>query len=332
VSFFGIRFDFRNPEIAGTTMTERYSAALDMCEWADRLGFVTVAISEHHGSPDGYLPSPAIMAAAIAARTKEIRIQIAALIAPFHDPLRIAEDLAVVDVLSAGRLDLIVANGYVPAEFAMFGTPVKDRVKRTTETVGALKQAWTGEPFEHRGRTVQVTPMPHQPGGPQVSLGGSTEPAARRAARIADGFMPSTPEVWTSYRDEMEKLGKPDPGEYPGGDTSVIHLALDVDQGWKELAPFAMHEVNAYGKWMEEGGTSATGGYKPVDDADTLRATGQYRVLTPDDLVAEIQAKGPFGFTMFHPLVGGMPPDLGWQSLRLFETDVLPQLGDGDEG
>jgi alkanesulfonate monooxygenase SsuD/methylene tetrahydromethanopterin reductase-like flavin-dependent oxidoreductase (luciferase family) len=70
VSFFGLRFDFRNPDFAGTTMAERYEAALDMAEWADRLGFVIIVLSEHHGSDDGYLPSPLVMAAAIAAPSR----------------------------------------------------------------------------------------------------------------------------------------------------------------------------------------------------------------------------------------------------------------------
>jgi alkanesulfonate monooxygenase SsuD/methylene tetrahydromethanopterin reductase-like flavin-dependent oxidoreductase (luciferase family) len=326
MSLFGLRFDLRNPAFAGTTMSERYRAAIEMSEWADALGFVVIVVSEHHGSDDGYLPSPLTMAAAIAARTERARIQIAALIAPFHDPIRLAEDIAVVDQISGGRLDVIVANGYVPAEFEMFGVALSDRVNRTTETVATLRQAWTGEPFVFRGHGAHVTPTPHQPGGPKITLGGSTEPAARRAARIADGFMPSNPDIWDAYRDEMAKTGKPDPGPSPAGDTSAFYLARDVEAGWAEYAPYALHEMNSYGSWMAEAGLGAAGGYVPVADADALRATGQYRVLTPEDFLEEMRAKGPFGFAMFHPLVGGVPPDMAWKSLRLFEEEVLPHL------
>lgn len=195
MSLFGLRFDFRNPDFAGTTMAERYEAALDMAEWADRLGFVIIVLSEHHGSDDGYLPSPLAMAAAMAARTKQARIRIAALIAPFHDPLRVAEDVAVVDLLSNGRLDLVVANGYVPGEFAMFGCELSDRVRRTTESVATMKQAWTGEPFEFRGRTVQIRPTPAQPGGPPVILGGSGPNVLKRVIAYGDGWMPNRGEV-----------------------------------------------------------------------------------------------------------------------------------------
>jgi alkanesulfonate monooxygenase SsuD/methylene tetrahydromethanopterin reductase-like flavin-dependent oxidoreductase (luciferase family) len=329
VSFFGLRFDLRNPEFAGTTMAERYEAALDMAEWADRLGFVVIVLSEHHGSDDGYLPSPLAMAAAMAARTKQARIRVAALIAPFHDPLRLAEDIAVVDLVSNGRLDIVLANGYVPGEFAMFGCDLSERVRRTTEAVTTLKQAWTGEPFEFRGRVVQVRPAPAQPGGPKIVLGGSGPKAARRAARIADDFMPSDGSLWDVYREEVLAQGRPDPGPYVGGDTSAFHVALDAEQGWKEYAPFAMHEVNAYGEWMASAGIGIEGGYVSTDDADALRTTGQYRVLTPDDLAAEIRAKGELGFTLFHPMVGGVPPEMAWESLHLFEHEVLPRLAQG---
>jgi alkanesulfonate monooxygenase SsuD/methylene tetrahydromethanopterin reductase-like flavin-dependent oxidoreductase (luciferase family) len=326
MALFGIRFDFRNPPIAGTTMTERYRAALDMVEWADGHEFVIAVLSEHHGADDGYLPSPLTMAAAMAARTESIRIEIAAIVASFHDPLRLAEDAAVVDLISGGRLDLVVANGYVGTEFAMFDRPQSERATRLTEAVRTMRQAWTGEPFEFRGRTVRVTPTPHQDGGPHILLGGSSEPAARRAARIGDGFLPSSPELWASYREEMLRLGKPDPGPYFGADTSFFHLASDVEQGWAAIAPYALHEMNAYGRWMTEAGVGAIGGYHEVGDSNSLRETGQYRVLRPDDLVADLKEKGPAGFAMFHPMMGGIPPDLAWQSLRLFEREVLPRL------
>jgi alkanesulfonate monooxygenase SsuD/methylene tetrahydromethanopterin reductase-like flavin-dependent oxidoreductase (luciferase family) len=321
---FGIRFDLRNPAFAGVSMADRYRATLDMVEWAERLGAMFAGLSEHHGSADGYLPSPLPMAAAIAARTSTIPINIAALIAPFHDPLRLAEDAAVVDLLSEGRLGLIVAGGYVRSEFEMFGVPMAERAARVREAVTTLKAAWTGEPFEYRGRTVQITPAPAQPGGPKLTLGGSSEAAARRAARIADGFLPSDPRFWAFYQDECVKLGKPDPGPYAGGGTAVVTLAEDPERGWEECAPYFLHEMNAYGAWQAEDDVQTT--YRQVQDAEELRATGQYRVLTPEAYAAELREAGPFGFAMLHPMVGGIPPALAWESLRLFEDRVLRAL------
>ncbi|MFJ9380923.1 LLM class flavin-dependent oxidoreductase [Streptomyces sp. NPDC101455] len=318
---FALRFDFRNPDFAGTTMADRYAAALDMAEWADGLGCARITVSEHHGSPDGYLPSPVQMLAAMAARTSDVRFLVAALIAPFHDPLCLAEEMIVLDNLSRGRADLIVAGGYVHEEFALFDVPMDERPRRVTETVATLKAAFTGEPFQYRGRTVHLTPAPFRPGGPVVSLGGSTEPAARRAARIADGFIPSVPEVWEFYRDEVQKLGRPDPGPSPIGKNQVVALAEDPDKGWEQMAPFFLHETNAYGVWQAQDNLAAP--FHTVTDVDRFRQTGQYRVLTPEQLVAELKSSSR-PFTQLHPLCGGLPPELAWSSLRLFEREVLP--------
>jgi alkanesulfonate monooxygenase SsuD/methylene tetrahydromethanopterin reductase-like flavin-dependent oxidoreductase (luciferase family) len=319
--YFGLRFDFRNPQMADTTMADRYAAALDMAAWADRLGCLSIAVSEHHGSPDGYLPSPIPMLAAMAARTTDVRFTIAALIAPFSDPLRLAEDLIVLDILSRGRVDLVVAGGYVHEEFAMFDVPMKERGRRVTELVAVLRAAFAGESFEYRGRTVRITPAPCRPGGPSITLGGSSKVAAVRAARIADGFIPSVPEVWTFYRDEIQRLGRPDPGPCPIGPNVVVALAVDPEEGWEKMAPFFLHETNAYGVWQAQDDIASP--FHGVVDVDELRATGQYRVVTPEQFVEE-QRASEFPFAMFHPMCGGMPIELGWSSLRLFEDLVLP--------
>jgi alkanesulfonate monooxygenase SsuD/methylene tetrahydromethanopterin reductase-like flavin-dependent oxidoreductase (luciferase family) len=318
---FGLRFDFRNPPFAGTTMADRYAAGLEMAEWADRLGCASIAVCEHHGSADGYLPSPVPIIAAMAARTKRVPFTIAALIAPFNDPLRVAEDLLVLDHLTRGRVEVIVAGGYAEAEFAMFGVPTGERPRRVTEMVSTLRSAFSGEPFEFRGRTVRLTPAPFRSGGLRVTMGGSSEPAARRAARIGDGFVPSDPAVWDFYRDEMRKLGKDDPGPWVMGDTRIVALAEDPDEGWEKLAPFFLWENNAYGAWRPDEAVAT--GYDEVADLDALRRTGRYRVLRPEVFVEELK-ESPLPFTVLNPLCGGTPPELAWESLRLFERKVLP--------
>ncbi len=318
---FAMRFDFRNPELAGTTMAERYDTALEIAEWADRLGCVSIAISEHHGSADGYLPSPLTIVAAMAARTTTVQFSVAALIAPFYDPIRLAEDMLVLDNLSKGRVDLIVAGGYVGEEFVMYGVPRKERVARVKEVVSTLRGAFNGAPFEYRGRTVHLTPHPYRTGGIGITMGGSSEAAARRAARIADGFIPSVPEVWDYYRDEVQILGRPDPGPSIVGENRVVALATDAEAGWEQMAPFFLHECNAYGAWQDQEQVASP--YRVMENVEQLRASGGYAVLTPDELIREVK-EAPFPFTMLHPLCGGMPPELAWSSLRLFETEVLP--------
>jgi alkanesulfonate monooxygenase SsuD/methylene tetrahydromethanopterin reductase-like flavin-dependent oxidoreductase (luciferase family) len=198
---------------------------------------------------------------------------------------------------------------------------MNERARRVTEAVTTLKAAFSDAPFEFRSRSVRVTPAPFRPGGPTVLLGGSSEPAARRAARIADGFIPSVPEVWAFYRDEVLTLGRPDPGPCPIGGTEVLALALDPEKGWEQMAPFFLHETNAYGLWQAQDDIASP--YRTVADIDDLRGTGQYRVLTPDQFVEEHRASA-FPFANLHPLCGGMPIEMAWSSLRLFEQDVLP--------
>jgi alkanesulfonate monooxygenase SsuD/methylene tetrahydromethanopterin reductase-like flavin-dependent oxidoreductase (luciferase family) len=290
-----------------------------MAEWGDGLGVSCITMSEHHGSPDGNLPSPLPALAAMATRTKNARLQAAALVAPFHDPIRLAEQIAVVDLISGGRLDIVIGGGFSKHDFEMFGVDMSERPKRITELVTTLRQAFTGEPFQFRGRTVRVTPMPHQPGGPAIMMGGNSEPAARRAARIGDGFVPSLPECWDFYRDELVKLGKPDPGPLGVADSTHVSLTdCDPDTAWKELAPYFLHEWNAHLLRYADP-------FIPETNPDVLKASGRYRVLTPEQYLQELEAShNPF--PRFNPMCGGIPPELGWRTLRLFEERVLPHL------
>jgi alkanesulfonate monooxygenase SsuD/methylene tetrahydromethanopterin reductase-like flavin-dependent oxidoreductase (luciferase family) len=318
-----LRFDLRNPAFAGVSTEDRLRAALDMAAWADERGGVSISISEHHCSPDGYLPSPVVFAAALAARTRNVRISIGALVAPLYDPIRLAEDLAVLDNLSGGRIDLVLGNGYVAEEFEMFGVPLAERGRRTTELVETLRRAWTAEPFEFRGRAAHVTPAPHQPGGPRLVLGGSSDGAARRAARIGDGYVPVSGDSWAAYQKEMLRLGKADPGPHRGGMFVTTFLASDPEATMTQLLPYFVHETNAYGRWLDDAGME--GPYKQRT-AEQVRTEGQYRVITPEEHAAELRAMGEMAVAFFHPMAGGVPPELAWESLRLYETEVLPAL------
>jgi alkanesulfonate monooxygenase SsuD/methylene tetrahydromethanopterin reductase-like flavin-dependent oxidoreductase (luciferase family) len=321
---FGMRFDLRNPPMAGVSMDKRYSALLDMAEWAEQRGGVAVILCEHHGSDDGYLPNPLLMAAGVAARTRAIRIGIASLVGPFHDPLRLAEDLAVLDNLAQGRIDVIISGGYALHEFEMFGIPPAERGKRMVRLFDTLKTAWTGEPFAFDGRVVRVTPAPYRAGGPPLTMGGSSEAAARRAARIADAFLPSEPRFWDFYVDECAKLGKADPGPNMSSGASTVYVADDVERAWSELGPYFLHESTSYASWGQTAGVANP--YRLAADVDELRASGLYRILTPQACVEELTGMGDLAFTLLHPMVGGIPPARAWEMLELFERSVLPAV------
>jgi len=316
------RFDMRAPSF-GTDRTRLYHEMLEMVSWGDEHGFTQVRISEHHGVADGYLPAPLIAAAAIAARTEHLRIGIAALVLTLHNPVSVAEQLAVLDHISRGRLDVTLAAGYVPSELAMFGVDARQRGTLIEENLRVLRAAWSGEEFEYLGRRMRVTPRPLQKPHPPLWLGGSTAAAARRAARQGIGFDTHLKELHAQYADEARRLGFTPTAAMNFGPT-FLHVTEDPQGDWARIAPHALHETNAYGRWAAEAGLDSS--YKAVDSADALRAQGGYAVVTPEQCIELARNLGATGTLLFHPLMGGMDPDLSWKSLRLFERRVLPQI------
>jgi len=184
-------FDLRSRPGAATH-SEMAAAAIEMCRWADALPGAnsTVGFPEHHGSQDGYLPSPIVMASAVAGATRRMRITVILLV-PFYEPIRLAEDLAVLDLVSEGRVTVVAGAGYVPFEFSMLGVDPATRGARLEETVEFLKVAWQGEELEHRGRRMRVTPRPFHDGRPVLMMSGSSKAATRRAARVAPNWRPA---------------------------------------------------------------------------------------------------------------------------------------------
>jgi alkanesulfonate monooxygenase SsuD/methylene tetrahydromethanopterin reductase-like flavin-dependent oxidoreductase (luciferase family) len=296
-----------------------------MSVWGEQHGAVTVVLSEHHASPDGYLPSPLILAAAIAARTSTVPITVAALLVPLHDPVRLAEDMAVLDVMSRGRVMYVAGLGYRPEEYAMFGRSLGERGSRMEECLTVMLRAWSGEEFEFDGRTVRVTPKPATPGGPFLMYGGGSRAAARRAARFGLGFFA---QAWAAgledaYRDECARIGK-EPGMcmLPArGSATTIFVAEDVDRAWEKIGPFMLHDARMYASWLHDAPAASKSTAVTID---ALRAEGgAYRVLTPDQAVEYARASGALAL---HPLCGGCPPELAWETLDLVADRVLPAL------
>ena len=323
-----MRIDIRGAGIAASS-PELCAAAIDQAVWADENGFDAILFAEHHGTADGYLPSPMIMAAAVAARTKRIRLQLGALILPLSNPLRIAEDVAVLDNISNGRVDITVGVGYVPSEFAMMGVDMKKRPSLTEEGITTLRRAFTGEPFEFRGRKVRVTPKPVQPGGPEIMHAGAVPASALRAARFCDGFFPTvvTPELLAIYRDECARVGKPVGRIVDMTGPSSIHVSHNPERDWPRVAPHMMHEINTYGRWSRESGTLTNYTFPEAKDIAGLKAIGAHHVFTPDECLAFLQNKRANNTSfLFNPLCGGIHPDIAWESLRLMEHEVLPRF------
>lgn len=321
-----VSFDMRSPEWAAPTH-ELYRAAIEMAAFVDRIGADHIGLMQHHGAEDGYLPQPFVLAGGMAAVTSRIRFILGAVILPLHDPLELAEQIAIVDLMSQGRLNVIFGAGYVPSEFAMFRKSLKDRAKLMDEGIEIILRALRGERFEHEGRPIFVRPLPVQEPEDIVLVGGGVPASAKRAARFGVGFGPMKAELVDIYLSECERLGhrprtyfRPVPGM-----PLAIHLCEDPDAGWDAIAPHAVHVITGYAKWAEQEGDASNSPFKGLTDPAALRHAGLFAAWTPDQLVAKVREMGPTGQIGFQPLLGGLSPEEGWKSLRLLEQ-TMPRL------
>ena len=321
-----VSFDMRSPAWA-TPTAELYGAALEMAAYADQIGVDRIGLMEHHGSDDGYLPQPFVMAGGVAAVTARVTIGLGAVILPLHDPVKLAEQIAVLDLMSNGRLQVIFGAGYVPFEFAMFGASLKDRGRLLDEGIDTILRALRGERFEANGRPVFVRPLPVQKPEHIVFVGGGVAASARRAARFGVGLGPMRADIIPIYEQACRDLGR-EPGNYnrpchrlPG----IIVLSDDPDRTWSILEPHALYVVQEYAKWAAQEGDGSNSPFKGIDNLEALRRSGMFAVWTVDELIAnadKVEDRGAFGF---QPLVGGFPPAEGWKCLELLKT-AIPRL------
>jgi alkanesulfonate monooxygenase SsuD/methylene tetrahydromethanopterin reductase-like flavin-dependent oxidoreductase (luciferase family) len=321
-----MRFNCIQPGLEPNEMSARYNAMLDMVQALDELGGGMVSLEEHHGAANGWSPAPLTMAAAIFGRTKNISISISALLVPLHDPLRIAEDIAVLDLISQGKLTVIGGIGYRPEEYAAHGKSWADRGKIMDECVDTLLKAWTAEPFEYRGTTVQVTPKPFTQPHPMFLLGGTSKPAARRAARfgLPMMFAAPVPEVEAYYYEKCTEYGTQGFAMAPPTDFSHVFFAEDVEQGWTDMGEHLLHEATTYSSWQTSDIKSSA--HSHATTVAELRDEGLYRVLSPAEAVDEARAAGDFAMFSMHPLCGGMPVEMGWKQVDLLRNEILPAL------
>ncbi|MGQ0824132.1 MAG: LLM class flavin-dependent oxidoreductase [Actinomycetota bacterium] len=321
-----MRQDFRAPAFGPASTAEVYAAAIEQMRWADTHGFDFMVLSEHHGIDDGWMPSPLTIAGILLAATTRAPVLLSASILPLHDPVRIAEQIAVIDNAFPGRLWTVFGAGYREHEFAMAGVEHARRGPILEEFVAVLLRAWTGEPFEFQGRTVRVTPRPASQPHPTVLVGGGVPAAARRAARLRLPMLPmnSDAALVVAYHDEAAKIG------FTGGfvmnpqGPTFLHVTDDPDQAWNEIAPFLLYETQTYASFQTPGQHST-----PRVDAESvadLKRADQLWVGTPAEILARARELPPAAALNFHPLAGGLPPDLAWASLELFATRVLPEL------
>ncbi len=321
-----MRHDFRAPKTGSVSSAEIYAAALEQFAWADEHGFDSLVLSEHHGVDDGWLPAPLTMAGAVLARAQHARVMISASILPLHDPIRIAEQITVLDNAFPGRLWVVFGAGYRTEEFEMAGLEHAARGRILEEHVEAVVQALQGETFEWRGRNVLVTPKPVTDPRHMLFIGGGVPAAARRAARLRLAMFPMNADqvVRDAYFDEAKKIG------FDGGfvlepvGPTFVHVSDDPEKAWADIGPYVLHEAQTYASFQTPGQHSTPGVH--AERVADLQASPQYVVGTPDDVVARLQQVPAAGGIVFNPLAGGLPPSLAWPSLELFAAKVLPKL------
>jgi alkanesulfonate monooxygenase SsuD/methylene tetrahydromethanopterin reductase-like flavin-dependent oxidoreductase (luciferase family) len=318
-------FDMRAPDF-GAPAPELYREALAMAAFADEIGIGRIHLMEHHASEDGYLPAPFVMGGGVAARTSRARITLGAVILPLHDPVKIAEQIGVLDQMSGGRLEVIFGAGYVPSEFARFKVSLRDRGKLLDQGIEIIIRALKGERFEADGREVFVRPLPIQRPEDILLGGGGVEASVKRAARFGIGFAPLHSGLIPAYEEECRRLGRA-PGKTLGsGFPFSIHLSEDPEAAWAKLWPHFAHLAGSYAKWQSESGSENF--FKGMDNEEALRKSGMFAVWTPEELLARAPGMRAAKQDMnFMPLIAGLDPRLAWESVRLLADKVLPKLG-----
>jgi alkanesulfonate monooxygenase SsuD/methylene tetrahydromethanopterin reductase-like flavin-dependent oxidoreductase (luciferase family) len=321
---FGILHDFRQPLPHAHGYSTYYAECLEEIEEADRLGFAAVWLSEPHVGADGFLPSPLTMAAAIAARTPRISIGTNILILPLHHPLRIAEDAAVVDLLSGGRLVLGVGQGYAAADLAAFDVDRRTRPRRLEEGIAIMRRAWDDGRTGFSGAEWQI---PDAPFGPRperripILIGAVAKPAVDRAVRIADGLIvycgtpADLPARAQLLRQALAAQHRADRGfRLVAG--SIMHVDEDPERAWDHAAP---------GIAYPEGDLSRHAGRT----ADTPRLTRHDVLVGTPEVAARLialHAEARFDHFAAWTRLPGLSHEQALASMRLVAEHAVPKV------
>lgn len=322
-----LRFDLRAPGKDAQQRAELYQAALDMAAFADQNGCTAIAVSEHHASDDGYLPSPLTMAAAVAAVTESTPIIVAAALLPLYEPVRLAEDLVTLDHISKGRTMVVLGLGYRPEEYELHGVDYDRRGAVADEKLELLLETLRGA--GDRATSPGVTPAPYTAPMPLLAWGGRSRTAARRAGRNGLAFFAqtNTDGLQKAYEEAARANGH-EPGMciLPSpAMPAIVFVNDDVDAGWREVGPSMLVDAISYREWNEAAGTmDGTVSLSRGRTVDELRAEqGAHRVVTSEGAVALVREHGPLGL---HPLCGGLDPQIAWPYLRR-AVDAVATVG-----
>lgn len=331
---FGIYSSIADPP-RGERLDQRIDEVIAEARLAEEVGFDSCFFGEHHQDKDGFLPSPLIVATAVAAHTSTLNVGTSVILLPLHNPVHLAEDVITLDLVSKGRIILGVGLGYQEADFRAFEVPVRQRVGRFEEGVEIIRQCWSGEPFSFHGEYHQledlhITPRPYQDPSPPLWIGASTAPGARRAGRMADGFV-ATPSIDLAtavelsgiYRDTAAREGR-DPVVVMMRDAWVAETRAEAEEVYGP-------EVTMAYKYYWRNGLPDFRGIRSEYEITLDRLRGDPLIVgDPEECVAEFQrwseAVGAeyFLLRLRHAHSGGPPHQKIMEAIRLFGEKVIP--------
>ena len=329
---FGLWYSFRNPAQWHTDYADLYAAHLRQIAWAETIGYDDVWLTEHHFCNDGHAPSILPLAAAVAATTKQIRIGTSVLLLPLHDAVRVAEDGATIDILSRGRFELGVGIGYRPQEFDGLGFRTSDRAARTNEGLEIIRRLWEGETVDYDGAHYQIhgavlQPRPVQQPRPPLWVGGFAPVAAKRAARLGDGYIGTGDMAAqaTIFSDEWQRLGRVGRGRLAGGHFWLI-VSKNPDATFADVAPHVLYQIEMYNQWLGEAGQAL---FPEINGAEDLRKLGILSCVSPAQAVDLISAYvEQTGIERYYSwtVPPGYPVERMNENLALFAEEVMPHF------
>ncbi|PLK27664.1 LLM class flavin-dependent oxidoreductase [Novosphingobium sp. TH158] len=291
---FGYLFDFRNPDQWKRDWHELYEETIALAAWTEEAGFDAAWVPEHHLAGDSYVTSPMIALAAMAARTRRIRLGSAIALAPLYHPVRFAEDCVALDAISGGRLEMALAIGYRRREYEAYGLDFTKRGARFDEFLEIATRLWAGETVDFEGRHFSLKGAQLMPPAPRgripLHIGGFAPKALERVARYADGYFGDIGAV-APYVEKLKELGK-DPGSARALATCLFMvMAEDKDAAMEELAPYYHHVNNTYSEFMaEDQAIGMENAALKTMDLDAFKQSGILQIMTPDEAVAEFEA------------------------------------------
>ncbi|MDG2278605.1 MAG: LLM class flavin-dependent oxidoreductase [Pseudomonadales bacterium] len=323
----GVSYDFRNPPDSGVSDQALYADIMNQVQWLDSIGCDLVWFTEHHFVDDGYLPSWIPVAGAMSALTTNVRFGTDICLMPFNHPVRLAEDLAVLDNLSGGRVEVGLGMGYAPHEFRGFGFPVKNRVSLMNEGIEVLQRCFTGEKFSYQGKRwqfedVQITPGYVQAGGPPLWIAAMSEAGALRAAKYDTNFLPQGLKAgsFDPWVKALEATGRQTSDKRVGIIRSIL-VTDDKERDWPMVRAAERYRMALYNRFFEESGEGFGHGGEPVPQTWIVGDVDH----CVEELVAFIEK---FGMTDIVSMA--VPPGLRAeqmsQSLEKLFTEVVPKV------